>query len=71
MKAKKTKIWKDHGFFETYEEAKVQLGEAKNKFDLCKIRLIKEKKKRGWFKIKVWTAPTQKQGGKKKTKNAN
>ena len=51
----KTKIWKDYGFFETYEQASKELQEIKNKFDLCKIRLIREKSKQGWFKIKVWS----------------
>ena len=50
----KTKIWTNYGFFKTYNAVQNKIKELGNKFQLYKIRLVKEYGKEGWFKLKVW-----------------
>ena len=64
----KEKVWKDYGFFQTYDAAKTELEKIKDDFDKCKIRLIKEKSKEGWFKIKTWSKSPSVSKKKPKTK---
>ena len=55
------KTWATYGLFEKYEAAKHQLLqlEATGVYDLYKIKKVKEIKKRGWYKLKVWKKPVE------------
>jgi hypothetical protein len=66
---KETKKWTNYGFFQTYEAAKTKSNEIKDQFELRKIKFVKEKSKKGWFKLKVWNIPIkQKATNRKKRK---
>jgi len=70
---KKEKIWTDCGYFELYEEAQHEIEELGDEFELYKIRRVREKSKRDWFKVKAWkkAAPKRRNKNKKGKKKSD
>ena len=64
----KEKIWTDCGYFETHELAKEKIAQLGEKFELYKIKKVREKSKEGWYKVKAWIQPVEKKNKKKKKK---
>ena len=62
---KENKIWTDCGFFEVYEEAQNKIKELDGEYELYKIRKVREKGKKGWYKVKAWKTPVKKKRKKK------
>ncbi len=60
------KIWTDCGYFEIYEEAQHEIENLGDKFELYKIKRVREKSKRDWFKVKAWKEPVKKKKTTKK-----
>jgi|10_taG_2_1085330.scaffolds.fasta_scaffold16494_4 hypothetical protein len=63
-----TKIWTTYGIFDEYIEVTKKIHELGEEYDLFKIKLIREKKRRGAYKLKVWKRPVEKKKTKRKKK---
>jgi hypothetical protein len=62
-----TKTWTTYGIYDEHNEATKKISELGDKYDLYKIKLIREKKRNGAYKLKVWKRPVEKNNkGKKK-----
>tara|TARA_R110002020_G_scaffold149496_1_gene325822 strand:+ start:240 stop:440 length:201 start_codon:yes stop_codon:yes gene_type:complete len=61
-----TKTWTTYGVYDEYNEVTKKISELGDKYDLYKIKLIREKKRRGAYKLKVWKRPVEKNNKKKK-----
>jgi len=51
---KSSKTWITCGFFKEYNEAKEKIAELGDKFDLYKIKRVKDRSKEASYKLKVW-----------------
>jgi len=61
-----TKTWTTYGVYDEYNEVTKKISELGDKYDLYKIKLIREKKRRSAYKLKVWKRPVEKNNKKKK-----
>ena len=62
------KTWTTCGFFTTYNDAKEKINELDDEFELYKVKRVREKGKKGLFKVKAWKEPPQKPKKKKQKK---
>jgi len=63
-----TKTWITYGIYDEHNEVTKKISELGDEYDLYKIKLIREKKRNGAYKLKVWKRPVEKNKKKNKKK---